>query len=105
MNEQQNYAASLDTCFKLKDKYSSYEYWVAKAFVLMADNYSALGNSFQAKATLESIIQNYDGDKSIIEDARAKLEKLRTDEMNKSKIMQPVPGDTLIMEQDSIIKR
>jgi hypothetical protein len=88
----------------LKDRYSSYEYWVAKTFVLMADNYSAQSNAFQAKATLESIIQNYDGDKSIIEEAHAKLEKIRTVEMNKSKIMQPVPGDTLIMEQDSIIK-
>jgi tetratricopeptide (TPR) repeat protein len=105
LNEQKNYSASLDTCFKLKDRYSSYEYWVAKAFVLMADNYSAQGNAFQAKATLESIIQNYDGDKSIIEEARTKLEQIRTDEMHKSKIQQPVPGDTLIMEQDSIIKR
>jgi TolA-binding protein len=104
LNDQQNYSASLDTCFRLKDRYSSYEYWVAKTFVLMADNYSAQSNAFQAKATLESIIQNYDGDKSIIEEAHAKLEKIRTVEMNKSKIMQPVPGDTLIMEQDSIIK-
>ena len=104
LNEQNNYTASLDTCFKLKDRYSSYEYWVAKTFVLMADNYNAQGNSFQAKATLESIIQNYDGDKSILEEAHTKLEKIRGDEMNKSKIMQTVPGDTLIMEQDSIIK-
>jgi len=105
LNEQQNYTASLDTCFKLKDKYSSYEYWVAKTFILMADNYSAQGNSFQAKATLESIVQNYDGDKTVIEEARMKLEKIRAEEMNRSKIMQPVQGDTLIMEQDSIIKR
>ena len=106
LNEQGNYTASLDTCFKLKDRYSSYEYWVAKTFVLMADNYYAQGNSFQATATLESIIQNYDGDKTVIEEAHAKLEKIRTDEMNKSKIIQPVPGDTnLIMEQDSTLKR
>ena len=105
LNEQGNYMASLDTCFKLKDKYSSYEYWVAKDFVLMADNYYVQGNSFQAKATLESIIQNYDGDKGVIEEARTKLEQIRTDEMNKSRIAVPVPGDTLIMEQDSILKR
>ena len=105
LNEQLNYQASLDTCFKLKDKYSSYEYWVAKTFILMADNYYALGNAFQAKATLESIIQNYDGDKTVVEEAQTKLEKIRTDEMNKSKIMQVVPTDTLIMEQDSVLKK
>jgi len=105
LNEQHNYTASMDTCFKLKDRYSSYEDWVARTFVLIADNYYAQGNAFQAKATLESIIQNYDGDKSIVDDARTKLEKIRTDEMDKSKIIQLAPSDTLIMEQDSIIKR
>ncbi len=102
--EQQKYKSSMDTCFKLKNKYSSYEYWVAKTFVLIADNYNALGNSFQAKATLESIIENYDGDQAILDDAKAKLEAIRTNELNKSKIFDAVPGDTLIMEQDSILK-
>ena len=53
--EQLKYKNSLDTCLKLKNKYSSYEYWIAKTFILIADNYYAQGNSFQAKATLESI--------------------------------------------------
>lgn len=102
--EQQKYKNSMDTCFKLKNKYSSYEYWVAKTFVLIADNYYALGNSFQAKATLESIIENYDGDKAVLDEAKAKLETIRADEMKKSRLMELVPGDTLIMEQDSILK-
>ncbi len=101
--EQQKYKQSLDTCLKLKNRYSSYEYWVAKTFILIADNYNAQGNAFQAKATLESIVENYDGDKAVMEEAKTKLEKIRTEELNKSKIMQVVPGDTLIMEQDSIL--
>ncbi|MES2620816.1 MAG: tetratricopeptide repeat protein, partial [Bacteroidota bacterium] len=101
--EQGNYQSSLDTCFKLKNKYSSYEYWVAKTFVLVADNYLAQGNLFQAKATLESIVENYEGDKALLEEAKTKLEKVRAEELNKSKIMQIVPGDTLIMERDAII--
>nr|MBP6730817.1 tetratricopeptide repeat protein [Chitinophagales bacterium] len=102
--EQQKYKNSMDTCFKLKNKYSSYEYWVAKTFVLIADDYYALGNSFQAKATLESIIENYDGDKAVLEEAKAKLETIRADEIKKSRLLELVPGDTLIMEQDSILK-
>lgn len=101
--EKQQYKSSLDTCFKLKNKYSSYEYWIAKTFVLIADNYYAQGNSFQAKATLESIVQNYDGDKEVLEEAKSKLEYIRTEELKKSKLMQIMPSDTLIMETDSLL--
>ncbi len=101
--EQADYKNSLDTCFRLKNKYSSYEYWVAKTFILMADNYYAQGNTFQAKATLESIVQNYEGDETVLTEAKTKLEKIRTEELNKSKIMQVVPSDTLFMEPDTLI--
>ena len=102
--EQQKYKNSLDTCFKLKNRYSSYEFWIAKTFILIADNYYAQGNTFQAKATLESIVENYDGDKAVLEEAKTKLETINSEELKQSKIMQILPGDTLIMEQDSILK-
>ncbi|MFN8288414.1 MAG: tetratricopeptide repeat protein [Chitinophagales bacterium] len=101
--EQGNYKQSLDTCFKLKNKYASYEYWVVKTFILMADNYYAQNNSFQAKSTLESIVANYEGDKALLSEAKEKLEKIRAEELNKSKLMLIAPSDTLIMESDSII--
>ncbi len=102
--EQQKYKQSLDTCFKLKNRYSSYEYWIAKTFVLIADNYYAQGNTFQSKATLESIVENYEGDKLLLDEAKTKLENMKIEELKKSKIIQILPGDTLIMEQDSILK-
>lgn len=101
--EQQNYKASQDTCLKLKNKYASYEYWVVKTFILIADNYYALGNSFQAKATLESIVNNYEGDQQLLNEAKNKLEKIRTEELNKTKFMQVLPQDTFIMESDSLL--
>lgn len=103
LNEEQKYKASMDTCFRIKTKYASYEYWVVKTFILIADNYNAQGNSFQAKSTLESIVQNYEGDEAVLNEAKEKLEKIRTEELNKTKIMQIAPSDTLIMESDSII--
>ncbi|MCK5840211.1 MAG: tetratricopeptide repeat protein, partial [Bacteroidales bacterium] len=48
--------------FELINKYPSYDYWVAKGFILLADVYLVLDNAFQAKQTLQSIIDNYDGD-------------------------------------------
>jgi TolA-binding protein len=48
--------------FELNDNYSSYDYWVAKAFILLADVYMEKKDAFQAKATLQSIIDNYKGE-------------------------------------------
>jgi len=38
------------------------DYWLAKTFILWADIYSIKENNMQAKQTLKSIIENYDGD-------------------------------------------
>ncbi|MNT71345.1 hypothetical protein D3C72_2098210 [compost metagenome] len=55
---------------------ASYDYWVAKSFILLSDNYVALKDNLQAKSTLLSIIDNYDGKDDIIPTAKEKLEKL-----------------------------
>ncbi len=103
LNQREQYKASLDTCFKIKTKFASYEYWHVKSFVLMADNYYKLGNVLQAKATLESIVANYTGDKALLDEAKAKLDEINASELKKSIIEIPAPSDTLIMDhQDSI---
>lgn len=48
--------------FELADNYSSYEYWVAKGYLLLADIYITEKDVFQAKATLQSLIDNYEGE-------------------------------------------
>ena len=45
---------------------------MAKGFLLLADVYVKKGNTFQAKQTLQSIIDNYEG-KDLVDEARAKL--------------------------------
>ncbi|HCN83073.1 MAG TPA: hypothetical protein DIT07_05545, partial [Sphingobacteriaceae bacterium] len=73
-----NYQAALKTATEIAQKLSSYDYWVAKAYILQADSYVGLKEEFQAKATLQSIIDNYDGDDDIIPTAKQKLQKLTT---------------------------
>ncbi|MEI6124578.1 MAG: tetratricopeptide repeat protein [Bacteroidota bacterium] len=58
---QGNYEESEKTAFDLINQIPSYDYWVAKAFILLADNYVKTNNLHQAKYTLKSIIDNYDG--------------------------------------------
>ena len=49
----------------------AYEYWSVKSYILLGDIYEEKGNTFQAKHTFLSIIDNYDG------------EELRTVALNK----------------------
>jgi tetratricopeptide (TPR) repeat protein len=58
--------------FALAEDYSS-DHFIAKAFILLSDIYVAQDNLFQAKATLESIIENHD-DQDLVNIARKKWE-------------------------------
>ncbi|MGI2298712.1 tetratricopeptide repeat protein [Candidatus Cardinium hertigii] len=51
------YTTSLDILFDLIEKYPHNIHYIDGAFLLMADNYIMLGNLTQAKATLDSMIQ------------------------------------------------
>jgi hypothetical protein len=64
--------------YELSDNYGSYPYWVARGFILLADIYAQRGNTFQAEQTLQSIIDNYEGD-DLKQVATEKLEQLKTE--------------------------
>ena len=51
---------------------ASSDYWLAYSFILWADIYYYRGNNLQAKQTLQSIIDNYDGEE-LLAVARQKL--------------------------------
>jgi len=61
--------------YELSDQYQSYGYWVAKGFILLADIYYARDNVFQAEQTLQSIIDNYQGN-DLRQEAMDKLNRL-----------------------------
>ncbi len=75
---KKDYKASQKTAFELINKMPSYDYWVAKSFILLADNYVALKDDFQAKSTLQSILDNYSNkNDDIIATAKEKFDKLK----------------------------
>lgn len=59
--ENADYSMTEKSLFALSKDYASSDYWVAKGFILLSDVYMKKGNTFQAKQTLQSIIDNYDG--------------------------------------------
>jgi TolA-binding protein len=73
-----HYKSSQKTCFELIKDLPNYDYWVTKTFILLADDYVALKDNFQAKATLQSVIDNYKVDDDILPTAKQKLESLST---------------------------
>ena len=68
----EDFLKSEQLIFALADDYTS-DYFIARAFILLSDIYVAQNNLFQAKATLESIIDNHEGD-NLLKIAQKKLE-------------------------------
>ncbi len=67
----------------------SYEYWVVKAFILSSDIFVKTDNLHQARATLTSIVDNYDGDEQLLEEAKEKLEEILKMEKELNKKEEP----------------
>lgn len=77
-----------ETLIDFNATYPAYTEWVGRSFLLLADNYVATGETFQARATLQSLADSFPIE-SIRLLARQRLQKLDTDQQ------QPVPADTI----------
>ena len=80
--------------FNIADNFSSYDYWVAKSFIALADVYVAKENYFQAKETLRSVIDNYKGG-DLKQEARAKLAEVerKAPKVGSSNGIEPIEPD------------
>ena len=78
---EERYQETEDLIFLMADQYSS-NHWIAKSFILLADVYMKLDNYYQAKATLESVIENHDGE-DVINQARLKWQEIVDQESQK----------------------
>ena len=79
-NKEGRYKASNTTIQKLAKDYSSYKYYSAKGLVVMAKNYYALGDAFQATYILESVISNFPDFDDVVQEARTELNKIKAEE-------------------------
>ncbi|SDD51261.1 Outer membrane protein assembly factor BamD, BamD/ComL family [Algoriphagus faecimaris] len=66
---------SNESIFEMSGPFADFGYWYGKMFLLIADNYLNAGEEFQAKATLESIVENTTDDE-IRQLAQDKLQSL-----------------------------
>lgn len=77
------YKNSEKVIFELVNKFASYEYWVAKGFILLSDNYVALNEIYQAKQTLKMVIENHKGADELVNIAKEKLKIIEDNEAGK----------------------
>ncbi|WP_257656232.1 tetratricopeptide repeat protein, partial [Parapedobacter lycopersici] len=75
--EAKEYDKAIESAFDVINNRSSYDYWVARSFIVLADGYARKGDDLQAKSTLESVIENYGNDEDgVIVSAKERLKKL-----------------------------
>jgi tetratricopeptide (TPR) repeat protein len=80
-----------------------YADWLARIYILLGDIYAQKGDLLNAQVYLEAIVENYDGDASILNEARAKLEKVKQEDANTSRLAPDNVGGSegeLEMEED-----
>lgn len=93
---QGNWEAVREEVTQFARQNTPHQRWLGKAFILLARAYAAQGDFFQAKATLQSIIDNYslpqDG---VVEEASREMGKLVEAERGKQRLER---GDTIKFE-------
>ncbi|RYF77627.1 MAG: hypothetical protein EOO39_03455, partial [Cytophagaceae bacterium] len=75
--KQKKYKESIATLLRFNEQFDGFEFWKGKAFILVADNNVALGETAQAKAVLTSIIENA-AEAEIVAEAKTKLAAIET---------------------------
>ena len=87
------YKKAIDAVMQLKSLYPAFNDWVVRGFLALAECYLKLGDEFQAKATLQSIVDNYPPS-NITEIAQQRLNGMVKKEI--------VPDSTGTLKQDSV---
>lgn len=77
--DKDNYDQSLELLFALNSKYGSYSKWIDQSYLLIAKNYLAKNELFQAQATLKSIVE-HTKDKDVKTTAQKMLEKMEKEQ-------------------------
>ncbi|MDC6387106.1 tetratricopeptide repeat protein [Maribacter sp. PR1] len=88
-NQEGDYESSNISVQKLAKDYATYKEWGGKGLVLMAKNFYALGDSYQATYILESVISNFAQFPEIVADAKAELAIIKSKESQSNSSVDP----------------
>ena len=83
-NREEKYEKSNEKVQKLVKDFSGYKYYGSKGLVLMAKNFYALGDAYQATYILESVIENFSDYEDVVAEAKAELQRIKTEEAKRN---------------------
>ncbi|MFH6768168.1 tetratricopeptide repeat protein [Gaetbulibacter aquiaggeris] len=79
-NKEGKYEASNTTVQKLAKDFSGYKFYSAKGLVLMAKNFYALKDAYQATYILQSVIENFKEFEEVVSEAQSELNSIKAEE-------------------------
>lgn len=88
---QKKYRDAEKEVFDLVQKFPSYDHWKARGFILLGDVYVQLDDRFQAKTTLQSVVDHCT-EPDLVEEAKARLATIAAGEASTP---QPAPVEEL----------
>jgi tetratricopeptide (TPR) repeat protein len=94
LKQQNKLPEAEKACFEFIRNYPSYATWLVQTYLLLADIYVAQGNLFKAKATVQSILDNYTKEDEWRSLALAKYAEIEAMEAENSKIALPDEDDS-----------
>ena len=88
-HKEGNYKVSNAVVQKLVADYSAYKYFGAKGLIVMARNFYELEDAYQATYILENVIKNFSDFKDVVDEAKAELQKIKTEEAKTNESVNP----------------
>ena len=85
-------------CLKYNDLFPAYEYYLGKSYILLSDIYKTNNKLLQAKATLQSLVDNYSFDDDVLKEAKEKLQLILDSETQNSNLK--LPSNSSILQFD-----
>ncbi|MBT8260462.1 MAG: hypothetical protein KJN82_04045, partial [Bacteroidia bacterium] len=92
-NKENSFEASNETIQELVRDYSSYKYYAAKGLVIMAKNFYALDDAYQATYILESVIENFSEFEDVKDEAQTELNTIKAEEAKTNSSVETTDGN------------
>ncbi len=98
--QQEEFGIAEEMCRLAIKENANYPYWVAKSIILLSDVLVAKGDTFNAKAALEAVIENFTEDATLVADAKSKLKRITDAEKRTNELIQDSKNDLIQLEEN-----
>ncbi len=96
---RRNLEKAQEICINSNKESSAYPFWVAKGVLLLSDILREKGDLYNAQAVLEALLENYQEDPALVNEARQKLQTINS-LINQSSRLNTSPDEDAFMEEE-----